>query len=304
MAKVHNMGKKAKNTLLETRLDWFKNRWVVVVLGLVAIPLAWMAGVLGSLTTIQDFFSPKKLSKAEREAVFNLVGDLRKTQLFVSIFYQLPHKFIDETWDKVDPSDVQYESGQSEVTVLDLANRVGRHRDMLDFRRSRTGTTPPVYVRDLDEPAGFDARVTLELVDPPQQLGSLNLSAIGLVTVEPNLFPASLAVYDTDLNVPSAIRTALRDIDSTGQLASFAKVLRTQGDFMVLSHENRRDPDTPLYHFASNAPLYIHTGRTVQEFLGATMALSKAVEDWAKAHGIDLGDVSSQAYDRRYRASP
>jgi hypothetical protein len=297
------MGEKVKNTLLDRWLDRAKNRPVLAAVCFVAIVLVGIAGALSSVTTIWGFFSPKtELSKEEREAVFNFVGDLRKTQLFVSIFYQSPHEFIDGTWQKVDPSDVQYESGQSEVSVLDLANRVGRHRDMLDFRRSRIGTTPPVHVLDLDTPAGFDPQVTVESVAAPQQLGSLKLSAINVVTVEPNLLPASLAVYDTDLNVASAIRTALRDIDSTGQLASFAKVLRTQGDFMVLSHENRRDPDTPLYHFTSDAPLYIHT-RTVQEFLSATMALSKAVEDWAKTHGIDLGDVSREAYDRRYRAS-
>jgi len=265
-------------------------------------------GILGTLIGTAliglgtRWFTRSEVSPDERKAVFALIDDLRTTPLYLTMFYERPHAFIDEHWRKGSEGDGYLESQEERVSVFDLANAVGRHHDALGLLDPKYGVKTGKVTdmdRTKDQEGGLHIRATLAVSDP-QKPADLDLPGVRLFSTGPRLLPQRLTQHLADLNLPGSIRRALEGLSGVGEVASFKKVSANGADFLLVSNETRLGPEGPINHFPEETPLYLQRTSALA-LVSASEGLADALDEWADRYSVDLGALSRRSYDRAYK---
>jgi hypothetical protein len=286
----------------QTLTGWSaRKKWFLGVLSGVAVAAAAAAFAVATRPPVLD---PDK-EKAERSAVLSFVSALQTHPVYMTVFYQRPHRFIDETWRKYNDTDTFYESAEARVSAFELGYRIGRHGDPMNLLDARMGQARVLPIDIARVGKGRNATWHVTALGPkhatPEE-SDLNWGDIDLYSTSTSFLPESVLNHADDMDLPGNIRTAIAAFKVDHSVSSFREATSTGRDLMLLSLETRLLPnsqDEKAAKIRPDAGLYSSDHLpSVRDLVQMIQVLLQSIQEWADTKGIDLGPESATYFDK------
>jgi|SRR5579862_547049 len=281
-------------TRLHKCLAFIKKWGLLAIVASVAVALTsplWTGWV-----NLHFFRSP---SQEEKQAVFDLVSDIRTHPVSVRMFYLKPHPFIGSGWLKYQKTDAYFESMGVVKNLFEFAD-FGKTEGWSDLLM-------PVYGKKIVTIGEVDKLkvngktqylVTAHEVNPSEP-SELSMEEVAFYTESDSCITKDIIRHVNDPMLPGNIRESLkRLLTGTRESVSFKHAVARGRDFLVLS---QRLPASAVGELPPKGPapatsLDVASGQTsFPEFLECCLALRNALQKWADANRIAV-DLSGTEY--------